>query len=353
MNPNVTGRVAVVTGASRGLGAGLAVHFAASGMHLGLCARHRPRLAVRTRPTAQAGHVVSAETPVLSAVDVTDRDAWRRFADAVVERFGRIDLWVNNAGLLGPIAPLALAGGAALAETIAVNVTGVANGSSVFAAHVRERPGRGVLVNVSSGAATKPYEGWAAYCASKAAVDQLTRVVALEEARHGLAAYAVSPGLVDTEMQAAIRRRRRGVVPRAGALPAGGRGTPVQLTGVGGRAHLGAGVRERAAGLGDVAHPGPGDGDVGVGVGVGREAARVGVWPRRLGSAHAEERWPQGREAGGRSRRHVGNDGQYLVVRPQAPAQGQGERRQRSAGDQPLSAGSPSTSAGRHSPILP
>lgn len=205
MNPNVTGRVAVVTGASRGLGAGLAVHFAASGMHLGLCARHRPRLAVRTRPTAQGGHVVSSETPVLSAVDVTDRDALARFADAVVERFGRIDLWVNNAGLLGPIAPLALADGVAVAQTIAVNVTGVANGSSIFAEHVRDRPGRGVLVNISSGAAAKVYEGWAAYCASKAAVDQLTRVVALEEARHDLAAYSVYPGLVDTDMQVAIR----------------------------------------------------------------------------------------------------------------------------------------------------
>ncbi len=205
MDPNVTGRVAVVTGASRGLGAGLAVHFAASGMHLGLCARHRPRLAVRTRPTAQGGHVFSSETPVLSAVDVTDRAALSRFADTVIDRFGRIDLWVNNAGLLGPIAPLALADGDEVAQALEVNVIGVANGSSVFAAHVRERPGRGVLVNISSGAATKAYEGWATYCASKAAVDQLTRVVALEEARHDLCAYALSPGLVDTEMQVAIR----------------------------------------------------------------------------------------------------------------------------------------------------
>jgi NAD(P)-dependent dehydrogenase (short-subunit alcohol dehydrogenase family) len=174
-------------------------------MHLGLCARHRPRLVARTRPTAQGGHIVSSETPVLSAVDVTDRAALERFADSVVARFGRIDLWVNNAGLLGPIAPLALADAGEVARTIEVNVTGVANGSSVFAAHVRERPGRGVLINISSGAGTKPYEGWAAYCASKAAVDQLTRVVALEEARHDLLAYAVSPGLVDTEMQVAIR----------------------------------------------------------------------------------------------------------------------------------------------------
>jgi benzil reductase ((S)-benzoin forming) len=61
------------------------------------------------------------------------------------------------------------------------------------------------LVNISSGAATKAYEGWAAYCASKAAVDQLTRVVALEEARHDLSAYSLSPGIVDTDMQTAIR----------------------------------------------------------------------------------------------------------------------------------------------------
>jgi NAD(P)-dependent dehydrogenase (short-subunit alcohol dehydrogenase family) len=205
MTPNVTGRVAVITGASRGLGAGLAVHFAASGMHLGLCAKHRPRLVARTRPTAQRGHIVSSEVPLLSAVDVTDRAALARFADAVVDRFGHIDLWVNNAGLLGPIAPLALADVDEVAQTISVNVVGVANGTSVFAAHVRGRPGRGVLINVTSGAATKAYEGWAAYCASKAAVDQLTRVVALEEARHELLAFAVSPGLVDTDMQTAIR----------------------------------------------------------------------------------------------------------------------------------------------------
>jgi NAD(P)-dependent dehydrogenase (short-subunit alcohol dehydrogenase family) len=174
-------------------------------MHLALCARHWPRLAARTRPTAQQGHIVSSEAPFLSAVDVTDRAALASFADAVVGRFGRIDLWVNNAGLLGPIAPLALADGVEVAQAISVNVVGVANGSSVFAAHVRGRSGRGVLINVTSGAATKPYEGWAAYCASKAAVDQMTRVIALEEARHDLSAYAVSPGLVDTDMQTAIR----------------------------------------------------------------------------------------------------------------------------------------------------
>jgi len=209
----VSGRVAVVTGASRGLGAGLAVHFAASGMHLGLCARHRPVLAARTRPTALDGRIEPSEPPVTAAVDVTDRAALDAFAAAVVARYGRIDLWVNNAGLLGPSGPLAEADPDLIRRTVDVNVTGVLNGSAVFAAHVRSRPGPGALVNISSGAATKPYEGWAAYCATKAAVDQLTRVVALEEARHGLVAFALSPGLVDTDMQAAIRASDESAFP--------------------------------------------------------------------------------------------------------------------------------------------
>jgi NAD(P)-dependent dehydrogenase (short-subunit alcohol dehydrogenase family) len=153
---------------------------------------------------------------VLSSVDVTDRDALARFADAVIHRFGRIDLWINNAGLLGPIGPLADASGDDIATVVATNVTGVANGSSIFAEHVRSRPGRGVLVNLSSGAATKAYEGWAVYCASKAAVDQLTRVVALEEARHELSAYSVAPGLVDTDMQVAIRAADESQFPEVG-----------------------------------------------------------------------------------------------------------------------------------------
>jgi NAD(P)-dependent dehydrogenase (short-subunit alcohol dehydrogenase family) len=184
----------------------LAAHFASAGMQLGLCARQcpaldQPRSASRARDRQHAAW----ERPYAAAVDVTDRDQLERFAAAVVEQFGRIDLWVNNAGLLGPIAPLADIDPAEVARTIEVDVTGVLHGSAVFAAHVRSRTGPGVLVNISSGAATKPYVGWSLYCASKAAVEQLTRVVALEEAAHGLAAYAVSPGMVDTDMQAAVR----------------------------------------------------------------------------------------------------------------------------------------------------
>jgi NAD(P)-dependent dehydrogenase (short-subunit alcohol dehydrogenase family) len=212
---SAAGKVAVITGASRGLGAGMANRFAAAGLRLGLCARHRPSLEVTTRPTAPGGHLEQAEAPLRAAVDVSDHDALAAFADQVVDRFGRIDLWINNAGLLDPIGPLADADGAALARNIAVNVTGVLYGSSLFARHVRARPGRGVLINISSGAGTKPYAGWAAYCGAKAAVDQVTRVVALEEAEHGLAAYAVAPGVIDTDMQTAIRQSPDSSFPEA------------------------------------------------------------------------------------------------------------------------------------------
>jgi NAD(P)-dependent dehydrogenase (short-subunit alcohol dehydrogenase family) len=206
--PDVSGKVAVITGASRGLGAGLASHFAAAGLHLGLCATHRPSLVMATRPTARGGQVISAEPPLCAAVDVTDYAALDAFAHQVVERFGGIHLWINNAGVLAPIGPLSAADPALVARNIDVNVTGVLHGSAIFAGHVRRRPGTGVLINISSGAGTRPYFGWAAYCAAKAAVDQLTRVLALEEGGHGLSAYAVAPGVIDTDMQAAIRGSR-------------------------------------------------------------------------------------------------------------------------------------------------
>jgi NAD(P)-dependent dehydrogenase (short-subunit alcohol dehydrogenase family) len=184
--------VAVVTGASRGIGAGLAARFAASGVRLGLCAR--------TTPDVPAGADALA-----ASVDVRDAAAVDAFAQAVVERFGRIDVWVNNAGVLDPIGPLADADPVALARHVDTNVLGVAHGSATFARHVRTRPGSGSLVNLSSGAATTPYRGWSAYCASKAAVEMLTEVVGLEERDAGLLAYAVAPGVVDTDMQALIR----------------------------------------------------------------------------------------------------------------------------------------------------
>lgn len=189
--PDLKGRTAVVTGASRGIGAALAADFAARGIRLGLCARTEP---------AMAGADVIARR-----VDVGDADAVDRFAREVEARFGRIDLWVNNAGVLEPIERLRDAPADAWARNVDINVTGVFHGTRAYVQHLGRVGGGGILVNISSGAARKPYIGWSAYCASKAAVDMLTRCIAMEEAASGLRAHAVAPGIVDTKMQEQIR----------------------------------------------------------------------------------------------------------------------------------------------------
>jgi NAD(P)-dependent dehydrogenase (short-subunit alcohol dehydrogenase family) len=189
---DLAGRTVVVTGASRGLGAGLAEAFAGHGLRLGLCARAAPCL-------PDGPGVVAAR------LDVRDADAVERFAAEVEARLGGIDLWVNNAGVLEPIAPLREVDPAVAREHLEVNVLGVLHGSAAYVRHLRRRGGKGVLVNVSSGAARTPYAGWSVYCAAKAAVDRMTECIALEEADQGLRAYAVAPGVIDTGMQARIR----------------------------------------------------------------------------------------------------------------------------------------------------
>jgi NAD(P)-dependent dehydrogenase (short-subunit alcohol dehydrogenase family) len=191
------GRTAVITGASRGLGAALAEDFARRGMKLGLCARSQPVL-------AQSDKVVSAR------LDVADEKAVDAFALEVEERLGPIDLWINNAGVLEPIKPLRDVTLTEFREHIDVNLTGLFLCTRAFVRHLHRRreadaSASAVLINVSSGAAWHGYAGWAAYCAGKSAVDRLTECVQLEEEQHGLRAYAVAPGVIDTDMQTLIR----------------------------------------------------------------------------------------------------------------------------------------------------
>jgi benzil reductase ((S)-benzoin forming) len=197
---DIQNRTAVITGASRGLGAGLARAFARQGMRLGLCARQRPELGFASDAAA-----------LCEALDVRDPAALAGFTERVAQRFGAIDLWINNAGLLEPIAPLRSAPSASVAELMQVNVLGVFHGTRAFVEHLHARrrsdpSASGVLINVSSGAARNAYAGWSAYCASKAAVDRMTECVQLEEGEHGLRAHSVAPGVIDTDMQARIRR---------------------------------------------------------------------------------------------------------------------------------------------------
>lgn len=199
--PDLRGKVAVVTGASRGIGAGLAKEFRARGMRLALCARGKPAL------PDDGGEVLARR------FDVADAAAMESFAEAAGARHGRVDLWINNAGVLEPIVPVRDLEAEALRRHFETNVMGVLHGSRVFLRRFVVPQGGGVLINVSSSAAWKGYAGWAAYCMGKAAVDRLTETLALEEAARGLRAYAVAPGIVDTAMQELIRAQRPEVFP--------------------------------------------------------------------------------------------------------------------------------------------
>lgn len=190
---DLANKVALITGASRGLGAGLAERFIEHGLRVAVCARTQPKI------EGDSAKILSV------AADVTDAEAMQQLCDTAVERFGRIDLWINNAGLLAPIGPLRDNDPVEFARHIQVNVVGVFNGSRAFIRHLRQRGGDGVLLNISSGAARNAYAGWSAYCAGKAAVDRMSESIALEEADSGLRVHAVAPGIIDTDMQAMIR----------------------------------------------------------------------------------------------------------------------------------------------------
>lgn len=190
--PDLKGRTAVITGASRGIGAELAHDFAARGMNLALCARSAPAL-------EESDSVLAAQ------LDVTDEAAVVDFATSAEARFGHVDLWINNAGVLDPIAPLREVSADDFRRHLDVNLTGVFIGSREYVRLLHRRGEPGVLINISSGAAWHGYEGWGAYCAGKAAVERLTEVFAMEESANGLRAHAVAPGVVDTDMQAMIR----------------------------------------------------------------------------------------------------------------------------------------------------
>jgi NAD(P)-dependent dehydrogenase (short-subunit alcohol dehydrogenase family) len=187
------GKVVVITGASRGLGAGLAEALAKRGMKLALCARGPSPL-----PGGADGFQMQ--------VDVTDAEAVHGFAATAESRLGAIDLWINNAGVLAPIAPVRDIAPAAFLDHLRVNVMGVVHGSQAYIAHVRKRgsASQGVLMNISSGAAWQAYAGWGPYCGSKAAVERLSQTIQLEEAEH-LRVYSVAPGLIDTDMHALVR----------------------------------------------------------------------------------------------------------------------------------------------------
>lgn len=189
------GKVVLVTGASRGIGAATARAFAQAGAQVGLMAR--TETAVSTLAAEIGGIALSGD--VAQAADM------ERAVAATRDRFGRLDILVNNAGVMGPIADLAAGDPDDWGHAIDVNLKGVFHGMRA-AVPVMSAQGGGTILTVGSGAAHAPREGWSAYCASKAGAWMLTRALDHEARTQGIRAISLSPGTVATDMQDRIRK---------------------------------------------------------------------------------------------------------------------------------------------------
>ena len=187
------GKVVAITGASRGIGAAAVRAFAAAGA----------KVALLSRDVAAISVLGDAVGGLALHCDVADWGSVEGALSQVVQHFGRLDVLVNNAGRIEPIAALALADPADWGDAIDVNLKGVFHGMRAAIPLMRAQGG-GTILNVSSGAASTPLEGWSAYCAAKAGAAMLTRCAHLEEARHGLRIIGLSPGTVATDMQRVI-----------------------------------------------------------------------------------------------------------------------------------------------------
>jgi NAD(P)-dependent dehydrogenase (short-subunit alcohol dehydrogenase family) len=189
--------VVIVTGASRGLGAFIARWLGKVGACVTLMARSPEPLKRVAQDVDRLGGVA-----LTIRGDVADEDACRRTVEETIDRFGHVDALLNNAGIFQPIASIASGDAEAWRYTIEVNLFGPFHMAKAAISHLLKQKGR--IINVSSGAANIPVPAGSAYCASKAALVQFTRVLAAEEP--SLTAVTVRPGVVDTEMQALIRR---------------------------------------------------------------------------------------------------------------------------------------------------
>jgi len=190
---DLSGKVALITGASSGIGAATALLFARRGAKLSLSGRNEVNLQRVGDECARAG----SERPLVVVAELSCEPDVANLVDATVEKFGRLDILVNNAGILdlGSIETTSLE---QYDRVMGVNVRAAFQLTTPCVPHLIAT--RGNIVNVSSIGGTRQAPGVLAYCMSKSAVDQMTGCAALELASKGVRVNSVNPGVIVTEL---------------------------------------------------------------------------------------------------------------------------------------------------------
>ena len=215
--------VAVITGAGRGIGEGIATDFAKAGASVVVAARRRDEIEkVAANIRRNGGKAIAVET------DVTDDDALNRLAKRTITEFGKITTWVNNAGGSPMRMPLKDLPKEEWDRTIALNLTAVYVGCITAARYME----RGSIINISSGAGTGPVPGSAHYGAAKAGTNSLTWTLSAELAPN-IRVNAVAPGAIPTEVMLKALNKREDQVDEIldeWKIPLGRLGTPQDIS---------------------------------------------------------------------------------------------------------------------------
>jgi NADP-dependent 3-hydroxy acid dehydrogenase YdfG len=192
MNANIKDKVIAITGASSGIGEAIARHLAAQGAKVALGARRQGHL------DKIVGEIVAAGGQAFAlAVDVTKRDAVEAFAEATVKRYGRLDVFINNAGLM-PLSPLAANKVDEWERMVDVNVKGVLYGIAAALPRFQTQKS-GHLINISSVAGHVVFPGGAVYCGTKFAVRAIAEGLR-QESGPTIRSTIISPGAVKSEL---------------------------------------------------------------------------------------------------------------------------------------------------------
>lgn len=196
-NFDMAGKTALITGASKGIGAATARAFADAGANVALLARTEDSIA------ELAGEIGASAIAI--PCDVSRFWELQAAVDATIKTFGALDVFIGNAGVIEPIGMLDTTDPEAWSKTIDINLKGVYHGMRAVMPYMIER-GEGTIITISSGAAHGPIDGWSAYNSSKAGAYMLTRVADFESRDKGLRIMGLSPGTVATDMQREIKK---------------------------------------------------------------------------------------------------------------------------------------------------